>query len=147
MGFHPLKSHFEPVDASAFKVAVFGFFSNSSTFRLSRFLNSGVMIRSDFGELALDLPFGAGFGAALVAAALWPGLSVLGAGKLCFLSTASTNRWYRRKRTSARIKVDSRSIVPDSSFTEDFVNEFLKINNEEVSQNLPYLSTSSKALR
>jgi hypothetical protein len=37
--------------------------------------------------------------------------------------------------------------VPDSSFTEDFVNEFLKINNEEVSQNLPYLSTSSKALR
>lgn len=111
-----LTSYFEPADPSAFRVAL-GFFSKTSTFRLSSFLNSGVMIRSGFGEPELALPFGAGFRPGLVAEALWPGLSVLGAGKLCFLSTASTNRWKRRKRTSARIKVDSRSIVPDSSFT------------------------------
>lgn len=41
----------------------------------------------------------------------------LGAGKLCFLSTASTVRWNLRKRPSARVMVDGRSIVFDSSLT------------------------------
>ena len=41
----------------------------------------------------------------------------LGAGKLDFLSIASTVRWKRRKRASARMRVDSRSIVVESSLT------------------------------
>lgn len=41
----------------------------------------------------------------------------MGAGKEAFLSIASTVRWKRRKRASARMRVDSRSIVVDSSFT------------------------------
>jgi hypothetical protein len=40
-----------------------------------------------------------------------------GAGKLDFLSIASTVLWKRRNRASARIRVDSRSIVVDSSLT------------------------------
>jgi hypothetical protein len=40
-----------------------------------------------------------------------------GAGKLDFLSIASTVRWKRRKRASARMRVDSKSIVVESSFT------------------------------
>lgn len=40
-----------------------------------------------------------------------------GAGKLSFLSTASTVRWNRRKRAWARSKVDGRSIVFASSLT------------------------------
>ena len=40
-----------------------------------------------------------------------------GAGKLDFLSMASTVRWKRRKRASARTRVDSRSIVVESSLT------------------------------
>lgn len=39
-----------------------------------------------------------------------------GAGKLLFLSMASTVRWKRRKSASARMRVDSRSIVVESSF-------------------------------
>lgn len=42
---------------------------------------------------------------------------VLGAGKFFFLSIASTSRWKRRNRASARIRVDSRSIVHESSLT------------------------------
>ena len=41
-----------------------------------------------------------------------------GAGKLDFLSIASTVLWKRRKRASARTSVDSRSIVVDSSLTK-----------------------------
>lgn len=41
----------------------------------------------------------------------------LGVGKLDFLSMASTVRWKRRKRASARMRVDSRSIVVESSLT------------------------------
>ena len=41
----------------------------------------------------------------------------LGAGKLDFLSMASTVRWKRRNRASARMRVDSRSIVEESSLT------------------------------
>ena len=41
----------------------------------------------------------------------------LGAGKLDFLSMASTVRWNRRKRASARMRVDSRSMVVESSLT------------------------------
>jgi hypothetical protein len=40
-----------------------------------------------------------------------------GAGKLDFLSIASTVRWKRRNKASARISVDSRSIVVDNSLT------------------------------
>lgn len=41
----------------------------------------------------------------------------IGAGKLSFLSIASTVRWNRRKRAWARSKVDGRSIVFASSLT------------------------------
>lgn len=41
----------------------------------------------------------------------------LGAGKLDFLSIASTVRWKRRKSASARMSVDSKSMVVDSSLT------------------------------
>lgn len=40
-----------------------------------------------------------------------------GAGKLGFLSMASMSRWNLRKRASARMSVDSRSILPESSLT------------------------------
>ena len=40
-----------------------------------------------------------------------------GAGKFCFLSTASTSRWNLLNRVSARIRVASRSIVLESSLT------------------------------
>lgn len=40
-----------------------------------------------------------------------------GPGKFSFLSTASTRRWKRRKSASARMRVDSRSILPDNSLT------------------------------
>ena len=43
--------------------------------------------------------------------------SVRGAGKFCFLSMASTRRLKRRKSASARMSVDSRSIVLESSLT------------------------------
>ena len=46
----------------------------------------------------------------------------LGFGKLDFLSMASTVRWKRRKRASARMRVDSRSIELDSSLTRVFVS-------------------------
>jgi predicted acyltransferase (DUF342 family) len=41
----------------------------------------------------------------------------LGAGKLDFLSMASTVLWKRRNSASARMSVDSRSIVVDNSLT------------------------------
>lgn len=41
----------------------------------------------------------------------------MGAGKLSFLSIASTVRWNRRKRAWARSKVEGRSIVFASSLT------------------------------
>lgn len=40
-----------------------------------------------------------------------------GAGKFCFLSTASTSLWNRLNRVSARMRVDSRSMVLESSLT------------------------------
>lgn len=43
---------------------------------------------------------------------------VRGLGKLRFLSTASTLRWKRRNKASARISVESRSIVLESSLTK-----------------------------
>jgi len=46
----------------------------------------------------------------------------LGAGKFSFLSMASTRRWKRLKRASARMRVDSRSIVPESSFTRVYLS-------------------------
>lgn len=44
---------------------------------------------------------------------------IAGLGKLAFLSTASTVRWKRRKRDSALISVDSRSMALESSLTLD----------------------------
>lgn len=41
----------------------------------------------------------------------------LGAGKLFFLSMASTVRWKRRKRAWARRRVEGRSMVFDNSLT------------------------------
>lgn len=43
-----------------------------------------------------------------------------GLGKLDFLSIASTVLWKRRKSASARTRVDSRSIVVESSFTSQW---------------------------
>jgi hypothetical protein len=40
-----------------------------------------------------------------------------GRGKLFLLSIASTVRWKRRKRASARTRVEGRSIVDESSLT------------------------------
>jgi hypothetical protein len=40
-----------------------------------------------------------------------------GRGKLSLLSIVSTVRWKRRKRDSARTRVEGRSIVPESSLT------------------------------
>jgi len=40
-----------------------------------------------------------------------------GPGKLPFLSMVSTSRWKRRNSASARMRVDSRSMVPESSLT------------------------------
>ena len=44
-----------------------------------------------------------------------------GFGKLDFLSTASTVLWKRRNRASARTNVDSKSIVVESSLTDEEV--------------------------
>lgn len=53
----------------------------------------------------------------------------MGAGKLSFLSIASTVRWNRRKRAWARSKVEGRSIVFASSLTvyDRDVSEYLSI--------------------
>lgn len=71
--------------------------------------------------LALDIEGWAAEAAALAAALMREGAAVdsvkRGAGKLVFLSMASTRRVKRRKRASARMSVDSRSIVPESSLT------------------------------
>lgn len=71
---------------------------NTATFLLNSLRSSGVIVFSGLAFLPLpaELP---------------------GAGKFCFLSIASTTRWNLRKRASALIKVDSRSIVLDNSFT------------------------------
>lgn len=104
------------------------FLGRISTFLLNSFLNSGVMILSavtvTVGEVGggLDalLPAvregddGPGGGAAVDC--------LRGAGKLPFLSMASTRRLYRRKRASARTRVESRSILVESSFTTTTVS-------------------------
>ena len=53
----------------------------------------------------------------------------MGAGKLSFLSIASTVRWNRRKRACARSKVEGRSIVFASSLTvyDRDVSEYLSM--------------------
>lgn len=53
----------------------------------------------------------------------------MGAGKLSFLSIASTVRWNRRKRAWARSKVEGRSIVFASSLTvyDRDVSEYLSM--------------------
>lgn len=73
---------------------------NTSTFLLNSLRSSGVIVfaGSAFLPLAAELP---------------------GAGKFCFLSIASTTRWNLRKRASALINVDSKSIVLDSSLTNN----------------------------
>jgi hypothetical protein len=70
--------------------------------------------------LALPAPFLDGEGAEVVEEDEEDGNNRclrLGFGKLDFLSIASTVRWKRRKRASARTRVDSRSIELDSSLT------------------------------
>ena len=42
---------------------------------------------------------------------------IVGLGKLCFLSTASTVRWKRRNKDCARRRVEGRSMVLESSLT------------------------------
>lgn len=66
-----------------------------------------------------------------------------GAGKFAFLSIASTLRWKRRKSASARISVDSRSIVLESSLTSSISSIFPKGRPDY----LPYFKTSSKCWR
>lgn len=113
------------------------FLGNTSTVRLNNRLSSGVMtlVSSSF-----FFPASFFFAGDLAAAALPASVPVVvpvldspasgsevsddlparsrGAeGKLPFLSMASTRRWKRLKRASARMRVDSRSMVPESSFT------------------------------
>jgi hypothetical protein len=109
------------------------FLGRTSTFLLNSFRSSGVIIFLAAsvsgclpGEVVLLPREG---GRACVLTALPPAVGevgvsgedgpsvLLGAGKFSFLSTASTRRWKRRKRASARTSVDSRSIEPDSSLT------------------------------
>jgi hypothetical protein len=69
-----------------------------------------------------------------------------GAGKLLFLSIASTVFWKRRNSCSARMRVDSRSIVLESSFTAFSIsNYFMDISRGQGC--IPYFSTSSKCFR
>ena len=101
---------------------------STSTLRLSNFRSSGVMT---FGCSSLPLPlllwpfdgpgaflFGCGRGrcGSNCTGSGSRGF-FLGAGKFCFLSTASTSLLYFWKRASALISVDSRSIVLLSSLT------------------------------
>ena len=97
--------------------------SNISMSRLSKALSSGVMVRSFFASLLLDVTLPTEASVAEVLAMGLFGSSIglrrrmLGSGKLFFLSIVSIIRRKRRNRLSARIKVDSRSIVPDRSLT------------------------------
>ena len=103
------------------------------TSRLSSLLNSGVitLASSSFSLPAASRGDREEGEVAVVLAAVPPSFETLfeddvgeerpgrnlGAGKFCFLSMASTRRWKRLNRASARIRVDSRSIVPESSLT------------------------------
>lgn len=111
------------------------FLGSTSTFRLSSFRSSGVIIflaaslcAGVPGEAVLPPREGGGAGPldelppAVVVGVVGasdadPGSRRRGAGKFSFLSAASTRRWKRRKRASARTSVESRSIEPESSLT------------------------------
>ena len=105
------------------------FLGSTSTFLLSSFRSSGVIILSA-GTSSLPLPLFAALPLLLLLLLFCEVLCVWdepdsalpvgcfrGAGKFCFLSTASTRRWNFLKRDSARMRVDSRSIVLESSLT------------------------------
>lgn len=105
--------------------------SNTTTFRLSSWRSSGLMTLSSSADgltalLPLPLAAAASEPDALPSAPSADGPDVMdlrclaagAAGKLCFLSMASTVRWKRRKRDSARMRVEGRSMVLDSSLTE-----------------------------
>lgn len=93
------------------------FLGSTSTVLLSSFRSSGVIVFFACSSAAFPLPSD---GLGDVGVELGGGgesLMTLGAGKFCFLSIASINRWKRRNKDSARINVDSRSIVFDNSLT------------------------------
>lgn len=104
------------------------FLGSTSTSLLSRLLSSGVMTFSTsffcsgaFPVSRRGEPFDGG-GWALAASDDAEGEPRLGrargAGKLGFLSIVSISLLNRRKRDSARIKVESRSMLPESSLTD-----------------------------
>jgi len=68
----------------------------------------------------------------------------LGAGKFSFLSMASTRRWKRLNRASARMRVDSRSMVPESSLT---ARRLAGSESYGMESCILYFSTSSKCFR
>lgn len=70
-----------------------------------------------------------------------------GAGKLDFLSMASMRRWNLRKRASARIRVDSRSILPESSLTAAMATSVLCYKEGRGVRDVLYFSTSSKCCK
>jgi hypothetical protein len=123
--------HFPPVPANPSPFFATSFRGNTSTCRLSSRLSSGVITFSGCfccccccccgcaaaGAFPASLPGEAG-GSAELGSDDDPWVSRgLGAGKFPFLSTASTRRWKRLKRASARMRVESRSMVHESSLT------------------------------
>lgn len=134
--------------------------SSTSTFRLSKPLNSGLMTfasapSSVLACLPLSVPddeacalescvLGIGPGPEAIAASCFLCLACGADGKLLFLSTVSTVLWKRLKSDSARTRVDSRSMVPESSLT---ISEHQRWTLRERCSDLPYLSTSSKCFR
>lgn len=70
-----------------------------------------------------------------------------GAGKLFFLSIASMSRWNFLKSASARMSVDSRSMLPESSLTAELrsVDRPFNLGPAKFRDcHIPYFSTSSK---
>lgn len=106
------------------------FLSSTSTFRLSRALNSGLIIFSFLASASPALLPGRLLPSAPIVAPELLGLSgdlplsaglrcrTVGLGKLLRLSTASTVRWKRRNSACARRRVEGRSIVLESSLTK-----------------------------
>ena len=108
--------------------------SSLSTFRLNSLRSSGLITRSSVfsSDSRRVLGFAARFGHCgggsdpvdedapcdgESSAAVLRRRSCFGSGKFDFLSTASTVRWKRRNNISARMRVELRSIVFESSFT------------------------------
>lgn len=123
------------------------FRGSTTTSRESKLRSSGVM--TFLGSAAPPsgfLPPCTAFAAVDAAAAAIAAGVRRGAGKLDFLSMASMRRWNLRKSASARMRVDSRSILPESSLTVSVGQCRAQglLENEDGAGNILYLRTSSK---